>query len=287
MSPSAPFRGAGRPLALYNEVMLLFLAFLLAPVRASAEDLFPPALVFISGEKEVLRLSAADMAKRPAARTITIEDPAFKKTKHYRAVPLKDLLTAAYGGSWGENAMGEVFFDALDGYRSHAQVSVLMNDGGMIAFADADLKDWETLPKGGTPAPFYLVWTGPEQGPKNGFPWPWQTVGVKMTVLEDEYPKALPKGAGPDTAPVRGWTIFRRSCISCHSISGAGGTVGPDLNEPRGVTSYQRKSFLKKFIKKASDFRHTKMPDFDELESNDLNDLMAYFNYMSKLHKTN
>lgn len=267
--------------------MLLLLALLLAPVRASADDLFPPALVFVSGEKEVLRLSAADMAKRPAARTITIEDPFYGKTKRYRAVPLKDLLTAAYGGTWGENALGEVFFDALDGYRSHAQVSVLMNDGAMVAFADADFKDWETIPgKSGTPAPFYVVWTGAAQGPKKGFPWPWQTVGVKMTVLEDEYPKALPKGAGPDSAPARGWTIFRRSCISCHSISGAGGTVGPDLNEPRGVTRYQRKSFLKKFIKKASSFRRTKMPDFDELESGDLSDLMSYFDHMSELHNT-
>ena len=266
--------------------MTFLLALMLAaPLRAA--ETAPSALTFISGDKEVLRLTAADMSKRPAARTIEIFDPALKKIKHYKAVPLKDLLTAAYGGSWGENALGEVFFDALDGYRSHAQVSVLMNEGGMVAFADADNPEWEPIPgKGGTPAPFYVVWTGPEQGPKKTFPWPWQGVGVKMTVLEDEYPKALPKGAGPDSAAVRGWTIFRRSCISCHSMNGAGGTVGPDLNEPRGITRYQGKSFLKSFIKKASSFRNTKMPDFDELQSSDLNDLMAYFDHMSKLAGT-
>ncbi len=267
--------------------MLWILACLFFTPSLHADDAFPPAVAFVSGDREVLRLTAADMAKRPGARTITIEDPAFKKTKRYRAVPLKDLLTAAYGGTWGENALGEVFFDALDGYRSHAQVSVLMNDGGMVAFADADAKDWETIPrKGGTPGPFYLVWTGPEQGPHKGFPWPWQLSGVKMTILEDEYPDALPKGAGPDSPPVRGWTIFKRSCISCHTISGAGGTVGPDLNAPRGVTRYQRKSFLKQFIKKASSFRHTKMPDFDELQPDELNDLMSYFDHMSDLHNT-
>ncbi len=265
--------------------MIIFLALLLAaPVHPA--DGPPPALTFVSGDKEVLRVTAADMAKRPAVRTIEVEDAFYKTRKRYKAVPLKDLLTAAYGGSWGENTLGEVFFDALDGYRSHARVSVLMNDGGMIAFADADAPAWEAMPSGVVPGPFYLVWTGPEQSATKGFPWPWQITGVKMTILEDEYPKALPKGADADSAPVRGWTIFKRSCISCHSMSGAGGTVGPDLNEPRGITRYQRKSFLKSFIKKASSFRRTKMPDFDELDSAELNDLLAYFNHMSNLAGT-
>jgi mono/diheme cytochrome c family protein len=239
----------------------------------------------VSGEKVVLRLTAADLAKRPAVRTITVYDPAYKKNKTYRAVPLKDLLTAAYGGSWGENVLGEVFFDALDGYRSHARVSTLLIDGGMIAFSDVDVPDWETIPgKGMKPAPFYLVWTGPEQG--KGYPWPYQVVGVKMTLLEDEYPKALPKRADPESAPVRGWAIFKRSCISCHAMSCDGGTVGPDLNEPRGITRYQRKSFLKAYIKRPSAFRRTKMPDFDELDNSELNDLMAYFDHMTKLAGT-
>ena len=83
--------------------------------------------------------------------------------------------------------------------------------------------------------------------PKNGFPWPWQVVSVKMTVLEDEYPKALPKGAAPDSAAVRGWTTFRRSCISCHSMSGAGGTV-PTLGSPvEGATLWFYGSFVGAF----------------------------------------
>ncbi len=260
--------------------------FIFAVSLARAGDAAPAALSFVSGEKEVLRLTAADLAKRPAARTIEIEDAFYKTRKRYKAVPLKDLLTAAYGGSWGENVLGEVFFDALDGYRSHARVSVLLNDGGMIAFADADSPAWPPMPSGVVPGPFYLVWTNPEQTAKKGYPWPWQILGVKMTVLEDEYPKALPRGAAPDSAEVRGWATFKRSCISCHTMSGAGGTVGPDLNEPRGVTRYQRKSFLKAFIRKASSFRRTKMPDFDDLSSSELNDLMAYFDHMSALAGT-
>ncbi|MDD5305478.1 MAG: cytochrome c [Elusimicrobia bacterium] len=263
---------------------LIFALLLSLPLRAAGGP--APAMVFVSGDKEVLRLTAADMAKRPAARTIEVEDSFYKTRKRYKAVPLKDLLTAAYGGSWGENVLGEVFFDALDGYRSHARVSVLMNDGGMIAFADADAPGWQPTAKGIVPGPFYLVWTGPEQSPAKGYPWPWQVTGVKMTVLEDEYPKALPRGAAPDSAAVRGWTVFKRSCISCHSMSGAGGTLGPDLNEPRGITRYQKKSFLKPFIRKASSYRRTKMPDFDDLQPDDIDDLISYFKHMTNLAGT-
>jgi mono/diheme cytochrome c family protein len=265
---------------------MIFIFALLLAMPLHAADGPALALTFVSGDKEVLRLTAADLAKRPAVRIVEVDDSFYNRRMRYKAVPLKDLLTAAYGGSWGENVLGEVFFNALDGYRSHARVSALMNDGGMIAFADADAPDWQPMPSGINPAPFYLVWTGPEQTAKKGFPWPWQITGVKMTVLEDEYPKALPKGAEPDSAAVRGWTTFKRSCISCHSMSGAGGTLGPDLNEPRGVTRYQKKSFLKSFIKKASSFRRTKMPDFDELSSSELNDLMSYFDHMTRLAGT-
>lgn len=263
--------------------LFLLLSLLFPAARAAEPD---AVLTFVSGDREVLRLSAADLAKRPAARTIEVNDFFYGGRKRYKAVPLKDLLTAAYGGTWGENALGEVFFDALDGYRSHAPVSVLMHDGGMIAFADADSPDWRPMPRGVVPGPFYLVWTGPDQTAKKGYPWPWQILSVKMTVLEDEYPRALPKGAAPDSAAVRGWKTFKRSCISCHSISGDGAAVGPDLNSPRGITRYQRKSFLKSFIRKASSYRRTKMPDFDELTPSELDDLIAYFDHMTRLADT-
>jgi len=265
--------------------MSFLFAFVLFVMPLHAAEIVP-WITFHSGDKEVLRFTAADLAKRPSARTIEVDDTFYKRRMRYKAVPLKDLLTAAYGGSWGENALGEVFFDALDGYRSHAKVSVLMNNGGMLAFADADSGEFRLMPKGVNPGPFYLVWTGAGQTPKNGFPWPWQVINVKMTILEDEYPKALPKGAAPDSAAVRGWTTFKRACISCHSMSGAGGTVGPDLNAPRGITRYQRKPFLKEFIRKASSFRHTKMPDFDDYTDAELDDLMAYFDHMTELAGT-
>ena len=255
---------------------------LLCALAAAAPAHADPAVSFMSGDNVVLRVTAADLAARSDARNVTLADPFYGKVKHYRAVPIKDLLTQAYGPDWIENGVGEIFFEALDGYRSHAKVPLLAADGGMLAFADADVPAWEEMPKEKTrPGPFYLVWTGTDQTPEKGYPWPWQILSVKSALLEDEYPKAVPRNTGKNSRAPAGWVLFKRSCISCHAIAGQGGSVGPDLNEPRGVTSYHDKKELKAYIHKASSFRHTKMPDFDELTKQDLDDIIAYLDFMA------
>ena len=256
---------------------LLLFALASAPVFAA-----DPALTFRDGDRTVLSVTASDLRLRKGMRVIEIGDPFYGRTKRYRAVPVKDLLTAAYGPTWIENGIGEFFFEALDGYRSHAKTQVLSEDGGMIAFEDEDASSWEEMPKEKVkPGPFYLVWTGPDQTPAKCYPWPWQILDVKPAIIEDEYPKAVPRNVPQGSRAPAGWTIFKSRCISCHAISGQGGSVGPDLNEPRGITRYHDKDHLKEYIHRASAFRHTKMPDFDELEPRDLNDLMAYFDFIS------
>lgn len=259
-------------------VSLFLLCALLAGPSRAAE----PAVSFLSGGKEVLSVTASDLAARSDARVVTVADPAYGRPKRYRAVPIKDLLTKAYGPAWIEDGVGEIFFAALDGYVSHAPVPVLAEEGGMLAFADADVPGWEPLPgRRARPGPFYLVWTGAKQTPGNGYPWPWQVASVESAIIEDEFPKAVPRNVGEGSRAPAGWQIFRRDCISCHAMSGDGGTVGPDLNEPRGITRYRSKKELKAFIRKASSFRHTKMPDFEELTPKDLDDLLAYFSFMT------
>ncbi|HAZ07130.1 MAG TPA: hypothetical protein DCZ01_01100 [Elusimicrobia bacterium] len=259
--------------------MILALA---AGARAEA-----PALIFCAGGKEVFRATAAELRARPDARVVDVADYFYGRRKRYRAVPLRGLLTTAFGASWAEDTLGEVFFEALDGYRSHAKTGDLMADGGWLAYDDEEVPGWAEIPKERTrPGPFYVFWTGAEQRPRNGFPWPRQIVSIKKGMVEDEFPKAVPRGAAPDSAAARGWKIFRADCISCHAMSSQGGTVGPDLNEPRGVTRYLSKKYLKAYIKKASAFRHTKMPDFDELTPRDLDGLMSYFDHISGLTGT-
>lgn len=261
----------------------LVLLLALAPGVRAAES----ALVFYFNGKEVMRVTAAEMGARPDARVVDVADPSYGRRKRFRAVPLRGVLTTAYGASWGEDTLGEIFFASLDGYRSHAKTGDLMSDGGWLAFDDSEVPGWEEVPgKRTRPGPFYLFWTGAAQRPRNGFPWPEQIVSLHRGMVEEEYPKAVPRNAAPDSAAARGWKVFRKDCISCHAMSGQGGEVGPDLNEPKGVTRFHSKRHLKAYIKKASAFRHTKMPDFDELTGDELSDLMVYFDHMSELAGT-
>ena len=257
--------------------LLLLLA--LAPGRALADE---PAITFLFGDAVVLQLTAAQLRALPGTKEIELSDPFYDgRRKRYRAAPLKDLLAAAYGASETKNE--EFLFEARDGYRSHAKAALLSEEGGFLAFEDLDAPSWEELPREkAKPGPFYLVWTGARQSPKNGYPWPWQIATVKPARIEDEFPKAVPRAAAPDSRAAAGWTIFRSRCLSCHAISGQGGSVGPDLNEPRGITRYHDKGELKAYIHRASSFRHTKMPDFDELTPRDLDDLVAYFDFMTE-----
>ncbi|MDE2144170.1 MAG: hypothetical protein KGJ84_17315, partial [Elusimicrobia bacterium] len=136
--------------------LLALLLLAAAPSRAAE-----PSLSFVSTDRPALSVTAADLRGRKDVRLIELNDPFYGKVKHYRAVPLKNLLTEAYGPTWIENGVGEIFFEALDGYRSHAKTQVLSEDGGMVAFADADVPLWEEMPKEKIkPGPFYLVWTG-------------------------------------------------------------------------------------------------------------------------------
>ncbi len=257
--------------------LALLLALTVAPARAA-----DPSVTFANASGERLRVTAWDLRGRKDARVIEVMDPFYGKLKHYRAVPMRDLLTAAFGPSWIEDGVGEMFFDALDGYRSHAPLPVLAQDGAMLAFEDADVPGWEEMPKEKVkPGPFYLVWLGAEQTPAKGYPWPWQIMVVKPGIVDDLFPNAVPRNYPAKSRAPAGWALFRTRCISCHAMSGQGGSVGPDLNEPRGVTSYHDKKHLKEYIHRASAFRHTKMPDFDELEPKDLDDLMAYFDFMA------
>lgn len=242
------------------------------------------ALVFYSGGKEVLRVTPSQMAARPDAKVVDVADPAYGRRKRYRAVPLRSILTTAYGPSWALDTLGEVFFLSLNGRLIMTKTSQLMTDGGWVAFDDSESPGWEEHPGDrAKPAPFRVFWTGGEQGPRNGFPWPEQVVSIDRGMMEDMFPKTVPLGAPPGSPAARGWKVFSRDCIGCHAVNEHGGTVGPDLNAPKGVTTYRTKRQLRAYIRKPSALRYTKMPDFDWLSADDIEDLLSYFGYMSEL----
>lgn len=104
---------------------------------------------------------SAELLKHPLVQDIQIDnDVSYKKTMHYRAVPLAALLQ-------GVRADDHLQAVALDGFAAEMPAAPLLKDGPARAWLAIEdpAKPWPPLAKGKTSAgPFYLVWTDPQAG---------------------------------------------------------------------------------------------------------------------------
>lgn len=252
----------------------LVAALLLSAQTASAQ----PVLEARAKGARVGAGTAAELSARIATSRVVIPNPFLGgRSKPYEAFPVAALLDALYGKDWRDAPEGEVAFLAADGYAARVGTAKLLEGGAWLAFRDLDKAPaWEPVgDKKADPGPFFLIWEG-GRTPEKGYAWPWQVVAVETTRFEDAYPHLAPAGAAAGSAEARGYGLFRAHCVKCHGLDQEGGKVGPDLNSPRSVTEYRPKDQLKAFIKKASSFRYTQMPDQDRLTDRDLEDLWRY-----------
>ena len=61
-----------------------------------------------------------------------------------------------------------------------------------------------------------------------------------------------------------------------------GGKIGPDLNAPQSIVAYRSERMIKSYIRQASKFRYTQMPDHPDLSDQDLDNLYRYFQYQDQ-----
>ncbi len=254
---------------------LLTLALVLAGAIASAEP--QASLSFQRSGQRVAELTGAQISTRVAPQTVTFFDPHAGKTKSYRCWPIKSLMDAMYGPGWDATEYSEAILTALDGYASVSMAAKLAEPGGCMAFEDLDVPGWEPIGRRkANPGPYYLVWTGANQGTEHEYPWPWQLVSINLVKLEERYPEVLPRGAAPGSSAARGFAIFKGRCLRCHAINQQGGKVGPDLNAPQSVTSYRTKAWITGYVRQPSKYRYTAMPDHLDLKTSDLDDIYDY-----------
>lgn len=228
--------------------------------------------------------TAAALAVRVATSRVIISNPFLDgREKAYEAFPAAALLDSFYGKSWRQVPEGEVAFKAADGYEARVSVAKLVAGGAWLAFRDHDKSPgWEPVGKNlVNPGPFFLVWDG-GRIPDKGYAWPWQVVALDLSRLEDLYPHLSPRAAAKDPAVNRGYNLFRARCVKCHGIDQEGGKMGPDLNSPQSVADYRPKEQLKAFIKQPSSFRFGQMPDQDDLNERELEDLWLYLKAKSQ-----
>lgn len=260
--------------------------------------LLPMLLLFLAtafAAEPVLEFRAAGKARGTAnlsllraklkSRRISIKNPFLQgKEKTYEAFALTDVLTQAFGQDWRSAEFSDVAFIALDGYEDISPLGKLKEDGGSLAFRDRDRESgWEPLGhKKAAPGPFFLIWTSTGQNPDNGYPWPWQIKTISLLRFADQYPAVVPTGAKESSPEWKGFVLFKDRCLKCHAMNSEGGKIGPDLNAPQSITAYRPKPMILEFIRHPSKYRHTQMPDHEDLSPADLEALYQYFKFKSR-----
>ncbi|MET0255762.1 MAG: cytochrome c, partial [Luteibacter sp.] len=182
-------------------------------------------------------------------------------------------------------------FVALDGFAAELPASLVLGHGAeaWLAIEPPDAP-WPALGKDKPGAgPFYLVWLHPEASHVGPEQWPYQIATVRLLAAPaTRFPKMRPAADLPPDDPARrGFAVFQRNCLSCHTLNGQGDArLGPDLNIPHSPTEYLREDMLRTLIRNPQDLRHwpqAKMPGFDRdvLSDRDLDDLIAYLKHMA------
>ena len=253
----------------------------LAPQAVAGET----SLRFELDGRVVRRLDVAAL-RAGCGRRVEVEDPYYARRKAFLVCPLRDVLVMAYGPALSQYAGRNFFLRARDGYVKPAAGERLLEEGGYLAFADAERSHgdeigWEPIDRRQVdPGPFYLIWSRPHQRDPHRYPWPYQLVSIEIARFETEFPHTAPKDV-PAAAPAwAGYAIFRSECIACHAINGEGGKVGPDLNVPQSIVEYRPSEQIKAYIQNPLTFRYTSMPSHPHLSDEQIDTIVAYFSAM-------
>lgn len=229
--------------------------------------------------------SSSELLEHPQARDIEIiDDVSYKRTMHYRAVPVSALLEGIEPGDHLQAV-------ALDGFAAELPASILLAKEGAKAWLAIEDPEhpWPPLAQGKPSAgPFYLVWTDPSASQIGPEQWPFQVARIRqLAAVEQRFPALLP--ATDANAEVQaGFAVYQKNCMACHRLNGAGDSeFGPDLNIPHNPTEYFTGDFLQRYIRDPQSLRRWpqgRMPGFSEqvLPPAELQRLIAYLRHMAQ-----
>lgn len=264
-------------------LLILFVAATLLSLPVSSQS-SESRLVFKESGQKISSLTPSGLADVVRPTEIEIFNPLMNKNKRYLAVELKTLLDAVYGTKWYSPRYSDIAFKALDSYEAVANLQRLREDGAYLAYEDLDRANgWEPIGhKLADPGPFFLVWANQHQTTANAYPWPWQVAAIDLLRFEHRYPAVVPRGSKPGSPERLGFELFRSRCLRCHAMNRQGGKVGPDLNAPQSIVAYRSEKMIKSYIRQASKFRYTQMPDHPDLTDLDLDNLYRYFKHQDQ-----
>lgn len=218
--------------------------------------------------KPVTSLSMDALKAIAPPQTVRIYEPHEETEIEFQGVPLDAVLDRAFGPSWRKSTeFGELFFICADGYKDPISVERIAHHRAWLAFARTGDPQFELFEKSlkqkHALGPLFLIWDtlkDPEIKALGKEGWPFQIVGIDRVGFSDRYPGLTPP-AGASAAAKQGYVLFKKHCVTCHSLGGQGGKVGPELNSPVSVTTYYKEAWLKKWIADPSQIRAgTAMP---------------------------
>lgn len=230
--------------------------------------------------------STAQLLAHPQAQDIRIDDDvSYKKTMHYRAIPMAVLLEGIAPGDHLQAV-------ALDGFAAELPAAPLLGDGPARAWLAVEdpAHAWPALSKNkGSAGPFYLVWTQPQAGHISPEQWPFQLAGIRrLAPVATRFPALLPAPHLRQDDPINlGFAVFQKNCLACHRLNGAGDAqFGPDLNLPFNPTEYFQPAFLRRYIRDPQSLRQwpqARMPGFADSVISDaqLEQLLGYLTHMA------
>lgn len=215
------------------------------------------------------------------------KDPVYEKSKSFEAFSLIELIKALSGKDLSElDPNTQVKFICADGYTTSASLSKVKKGKAFIAVRDKEApegKDWIDLKQHGgnlhSPKPFYLIWASSEMQNARKYPWPYNLTNIELLPVEGAFGDAYPYGAPEKIKDA--FLLFKQNCMSCHAVNKSGGSIGPELNVPRNVTTYWKESELAAFIKDPKSYRYnSKMASNKHLSDAQINSILDYLKYM-------
>lgn len=223
----------------------------------------------------------------PKPETITVtDDPVFHKLKTFQAIPLINILEKFTKIKSLDPKQTQIVFECEDGYNPSMSLELALSRKSYLAISDDEApkgQDWVDAIKGKTVkkiAPFYVIYSDVSSEERQ-FKWPYNLVKISLVESAKEFAAVYPKD---DDTMVKGFGVFQKNCMICHSLNKVGGKMGPELNYPINITEYWKSDEdLKAFIKKPTSYRNDcKMPAITYLTDKELDEMLRYLHYMVK-----
>lgn len=242
------------------------------------------------GQTEI-KLDLLDLQKKNKLgkdTVITIEnDPVYHKQKKYKAVSASVLIKNEIDLTKIDPKNTKIVFECIDGYKPEMPLDLFLNANPFLAFQDLDAPkgtNWETIFKDGNKMnaePFYIVYTSVSEKDSR-YKWPYNLVRIYLEPLNKSTIELFPIN---NKKLESGYNLFKNHCLTCHSINGIGGTMGPELNYPKSVTEYWKENELVNYIVNPASFRNkVKMPTLG-ITKQQSQEIVDYLKYMSENKK--